>query len=195
MRFSFSTPWCACGKPMSVGCENDVPSDFFDALTPYEAYRCHILQMNYERNITLPCKQCIDGNKLTVQCERYDISVECENMHEYNFTTTACDSIHLNCDEVNDSEILLLKKIANDKNISFDEFANKYKSSVIDIIVSDGWNWLFRLFVTSDYVHLHSNNKIYDLSNGSVLGWSSWRGTFKFVPVNRVTFNGKSYEF
>ena len=194
MRFSFSTPWCACGKPMALACQDPIPSGYFDEMTPYEAYRCHILQMNYERKIEIFHDKHIDGNELSVQTEKYQVCVESNNMREYNFSSSVCDNIHMNCDEVNDSEISLLKQIIHGSN-SFDEFANKYKSNVIDILVHDGWNWLFRIFVTSDYIHLHANGNIYDLSDGSVLGSSSWRDTFKFIPVKNITLNGKFYEF
>ena len=196
MRFSFCTQWCTCGKPMALGCENPIPSDYFDQMTPYEAYMCHVLKMNYECDIKIPHDVHIDGNKLSIQSEKYQLCAESNNMNNYDFEIRACDSIHMSCDEVNDSEILLLKQIVDENNNkSFNEFANKYKSNITDIMVYDGNNWLFRLFVTSDYIHLHVNGNIYDLSDGSFLGVSSWRGTFKFIPVKNITLNGKLYEF
>lgn len=62
---------------MEVHCSSAIPEDFFDEMTPTEAFICHKLHMNYEHDVEIQHSILkLDDGKIKVEFEDHELSIE-----------------------------------------------------------------------------------------------------------------------
>lgn len=75
--FNFDVQWCTCGKPMSVGCHEDVPDDYFDNIS-FEAAKCaHYNAMcidTYKSAVRFGVHRIDEGIEITITLNELPIS-------------------------------------------------------------------------------------------------------------------------